>query len=49
MNKVKNGDDWTFLYSGDINRLLHKMSTLHVKDLLIEEPSLEEVFIHYYE
>ncbi|MCM3160107.1 ABC transporter ATP-binding protein [Metabacillus litoralis] len=49
MNKVKNGDDWTFLYSGDINRLLHKMSRLHVKDLLIEEPSLEEVFIHYYE
>jgi ABC-2 type transport system ATP-binding protein len=49
MNKVKNGDYWTFLYSGDINRLLQKMSTLHVKDLVIEEPSLEEVFIHYYE
>jgi ABC-2 type transport system ATP-binding protein len=37
----------TFLYSGDINILIDKLSVLQIDNLSIEEPSLEEIFLHY--
>lgn len=39
----------SFLYSGDMNRLLRTLSCGQVNDLSITEPDLEEVFLHYYE
>lgn len=39
----------TFLYSGDLNRLLSVLRADTVDDLEILEPPLEEVFLHYYE
>ncbi len=39
----------SFLYSGDMSRLLGALSSGQVKDLTITEPDLEEVFLHYYE
>lgn len=38
-----------FLYNGDIKKLLTVLSNENVKDLTITEPSLEEIFMHYYE
>lgn len=38
-----------FFYKGDINMVLSKLSTLSVTDVTIEEPTLEEIFMHYYE
>ena len=38
-----------FLYSGDMNVLLQRLSIGHITDLTIAEPDLEEVFLHYYE
>lgn len=38
----------SFLYSGDINRLLTVLSQGSISDLSISEPSLDEVFLHYY-
>jgi ABC-2 type transport system ATP-binding protein len=38
-----------FLYAGDINTILCKLAQMNILNLLIEEPSLEEIFIHYYE
>lgn len=38
-----------FLYNGDINRLLHRLSEGNIFDLNISEPDFEEVFLHYYE
>jgi ABC-2 type transport system ATP-binding protein len=38
-----------FFFKGDINQVLHKLSTLQVSDVSIEEPTLEEIFMHYYE
>ena len=35
-------------YNGDMNQLLQVLSGVRVKDVLIEEPTLEEVFMHYY-
>ena len=37
-----------FLYSGDINMLLATLSRRNIIDMTIEEPSLEEIFMHYY-
>lgn len=38
-----------FFFKGDINVVLHKISSLQVTDVTIEEPTLEEIFMHYYE
>jgi ABC-2 type transport system ATP-binding protein len=49
VKKEVNGNEMTLLYSGDMRALLNKLNTLPVQDLIIEEPTLEEVFMHYYE
>jgi ABC-2 type transport system ATP-binding protein len=38
-----------FFFKGDINTVLHKISAFQVSDVSIEEPTLEEIFMHYYE
>lgn len=38
-----------FLYSGDMNLLLKRLSAGHITDLTVSEPDLEEIFLHYYE
>lgn len=38
-----------FFFKGDINAVLKKISGLQVADVTIEEPTLEEIFMHYYE
>jgi ABC-2 type transport system ATP-binding protein len=38
-----------FFFKGDINTLLHKISGFQLADVSIEEPTLEEIFMHYYE
>lgn len=40
---------FSFLYSGEMNKLLNSLSSLPLADLNISEPDLEEIFIHYYE
>lgn len=42
-------DGFTFLYEGNINQLLHKLAEIEIIDVHISDPTLEEVFIHYYE
>ena len=39
----------SFLYNGDINRLLERLSVSAIDDLSITEPDLEEIFLHFYE
>ena len=43
------GNNLVFLYSGDINALIAKLAGEHVDSLSIEEPPLEEIFLHYYQ
>ena len=38
----------SFMFSGKMNNLLDALTGKDVKDLIIEEPSLEEIFMHYY-
>jgi ABC-2 type transport system ATP-binding protein len=42
------GKNLAFLYSGDINVLVGKLAGQQIENLSIEEPSLEEIFLHYY-
>lgn len=42
-------DDVSFLYSGDIKKLLNTVQQLPIHDMSIVEPDLEEIFMHYYE
>lgn len=39
----------SFLYRGDINTILKKISDIEIVNLWVEEPNLEEIFMHYYE
>ncbi len=43
----KKGAD--FMYNGNIALLLDKLNSLELVDVCLEEPSLEEIFLHYYE
>ena len=38
-----------FFFKGDINAVLQRISNIQVNDVTIEEPTLEEIFMHYYE
>ena len=47
---LKTGErNTSFLYSGDMNTLIQRLSSCKVNDLSISEPDLEEIFLHYYE
>lgn len=39
----------SFLFRGNINLILKKLSAIELSNLWIEEPDLEEIFMHYYE
>ncbi len=46
---LKEGDGTaSFLYSGDMGRLLSRLAEGDVRDLSVSEPDLEEIFLHYY-
>ena len=50
IRNLKTGNGSTgFLYSGEMDVLLRRLSEGHIEDLSIIEPDLEEVFLHFYE
>ncbi len=48
-NLQKEDGTLQFFFKGDINAVLQKLGSIQVADLTIEEPTLEEIFMHYYE
>ncbi len=44
----QNGTQIRFMFKGDVNELLDKLHHQQLIDILIEEPSVEEIFMHYY-
>ena len=48
-NLEQNDGRVRFFYKGDINTLMQKIGVLTLSDVTIEEPTLEEIFMHYYE
>jgi ABC-2 type transport system ATP-binding protein len=48
-NLAQNNGATSFLYKGDINVVTRLISQNEIINLTIEEPTLEEIFMHYYE
>jgi len=44
-----NNHGLSFMFSGQMSELLQALRERDVVDLIIEEPTLEEIFLHYYE
>lgn len=38
-----------FVFQGNIKELIHRLDGMEIQDVRIEEPSLDEIFMHYYE
>ena len=45
----KYGDQIHFLYQEETGRLLRILQTQPLTDIWIEEPEMEEIFLHYYQ
>ncbi len=48
-NLTINRQQVSFIYHGDINKIIAKISERKLINLIVEEPTLEEIFLHYYE
>lgn len=46
---IKENNGLNFFYKGDINIITNAISSVKAIDVNIEEPTLEEIFMHYYE
>ncbi len=42
------GNTVSFMYSGSVNEIISRLNGSNLINLTIEEPSLEEIFMHYY-
>ena len=50
VNKLEvNNNVTSFLFKGNINTVMKIIAEIEIVNLWIEEPDLEEIFIHYYE
>ena len=47
-NAQRDGEQLTFLYSGEMSALLSALATMSVKDISITDPELDEIFMNYY-
>lgn len=45
----KDKNNISFKFSGEMNELVKKLSEIDIEDINIEDPSLEEIFLKYYE
>ncbi|WP_058300780.1 ABC transporter ATP-binding protein [Gorillibacterium timonense] len=45
----RQGGEIRFLFRGDLGMLTAKLASMSLTNLWIEEPDLEEIFLHYYE
>ena len=46
---VRDGEHLDYLYKGDLNKIKDELIGHDISDILIEDPSIDEVFMHYYE
>jgi len=49
VNLQRENDHLSFVYTGTIDRLLSMLQGQTIHDLSIVDPTLEEIFMHYYE
>ena len=47
-NLETKGSEIKFIYRGNINTVMKKIAGIELRNISIEEPDLEEIFLHYY-
>jgi len=45
---VRDGEKLDYIYKDDLNNLYKELQGHDLQDIIIEEPSIEEIFMHYY-
>ncbi len=45
----REGRKESYIYKGDMNELVRDLAGYDIEDILIEEPALDEIFMHFYE
>ena len=45
---IRDGEKLDYIYKDNLNNLYKEPEGHHIEDIIIEEPSIEEVFMHYY-
>ena len=45
---IRDGEKLDYIYKDNLNNLYKELEGHHIEDIIIEEPSIEEVFMHYY-
>ncbi|PAB60692.1 ABC transporter ATP-binding protein [Anaeromicrobium sediminis] len=49
VNKLESkGNVVNFMFKGNINTIMQKIATVDISNIWIDEPDLEEIFMHYY-
>ena len=43
------GNEASFVFRGDVNQIVAKLAGLDLVNLLVTDPDLEEIFLHYYQ
>lgn len=38
----------SFMFKGDINSIIKRIAAIDIRNISIDEPDLEEIFMHYY-
>ena len=46
---TEDGKEREFTYTGNMKELIEQLAGRNIEDLLIQEPTLDELFMHYYE
>ena len=46
---IRDGKEEDFVFKGDMNQLFAGFAGHDIEDIVIEEPELDEIFMHYYE
>ena len=46
---IRDGKEEDFVFKGDLNQLFAGFAGYDIEDIVIEEPELDEIFMHYYE
>lgn len=45
---LREGRQESYIFEGNLNELMQKLAGYDIQDILIEEPSLDEIFMHFY-
>jgi ABC-2 type transport system ATP-binding protein len=49
VNNLKiEGNTTSFIFKGNVNPILNKIAQINISDIAIEDPTLEEIFMHFY-